>query len=131
MARSSCLKCQGPIAPQSGRHQPRKYCTTCRPPRDRKAVRLVEPTVSEIRPGASREVSTVVEATERRLRELGRLGDPSAMVVLQLARSIDKGGHSGASLASLSREFRAAMAEAVTDAAPAAADDDGVSWGLG
>lgn len=68
-------------------------------------------------------------ATERRLREADRLDDPAALVVLELARSIDAGGHSGSSLASLSREFRMALEAALLPVSDEA--DSDVHWDVG
>lgn len=128
--RGVCRKCSGPIPAQSGRSRPRVYCATCRP--SRKAAAGTGKPVSEIRPGASATASSLVEATERQLRGAGLLDDPVAIVALELARSIAAGGQSGASMASLAREFRAALGSALAEAAPAArADDDGVSWDVG
>ena len=133
----SCGQCHAPLPVQKGRHQPRKFCTTCRPPRNRgKSAATVPvtpvnpPKIREIRPGAAEKPQTLTEASEARLRDAGRLSDPSALVVLAVARSIEEGGHSGASLAALSREFRAALASAL-DGVEAEVADDGVSWGVG
>jgi hypothetical protein len=123
-----CVDCDAPLAPPKGRGRPPKRCDPCRGIEPEAAA---APVVREIRPGVAQSIPTLAEATERKLREAERLDDPAALVVLQLARSIDAGGHSGASLASLSREFRAALDSALADAAPAAAQGDGVDWNVG
>jgi hypothetical protein len=51
-------------------------------------------------------------------------------LVLALAQSIDDGGHSGASLASLSREYSRALLAAVAEAKEQA-EADGVAWDVG
>ncbi len=143
MPARECLDCHAALPLQKGRHQPRKYCTTCRPPRNRpkvvnvapaevvaQVVAQVAPRVTEIRPGAQTESLTLVAATTTRLAELSRLGTPEAVLVLSLARSIDDGGHSGASLASLSNAYARALTVATQDAQESDAAD-GVSWDVG
>lgn len=122
----ACVKCGGPLPVHNGRHRPRKFCTTCRPSRNRGT----EQRVTEIRPGAQTDGLTLVAATTARLAELGRLGTPQSVLVLNLARSIDDGGHSGASLASLSGAYSRALV-AAEQGADDKAEGDGVEWGVG
>lgn len=130
MGARQCQTCGGPMpTPKVGR--PRLNCEKCAPPRLGMSKPTPPVSVTEIRPGAGGS-ATLVEATEASLREIGRLSDPRGIVAVELAKSIEAGGHSGASLASLSREFRAAFAEALVPAEDAdAVEDDGVSWDVG
>jgi hypothetical protein len=121
----TCKQCGSTIPIQKGRHRPRIYCTTCRPPR--KAQPAGELVVGTF--GGVRGETSLLAATERKLVEAGRRDEPAAVLVLNLARSIDAGGHSGASLASLSREFSRALADALPPAASKAADD--IDWDVG
>lgn len=125
----NCLDCGAKLPVQQGRHQPRKYCTTCRPPRNR-GVTTTEARVTTLRPDLPSPKVTLTSATERALRDAGRHEDPEGLAVLQLAHSIDEGGHSGASLASLSREFRAALAAALSTRSEQATDES-LSWDVG
>lgn len=102
---------------------------TCRPPQNRKPLDEAQ-RVTEIRPGAQTDGLTLVAATTTRLAELGRLGTPQSVLVLNLARSIDDGGHSGASLASLSGAYSRALV-AAEQGADDKAEGDGVEWGVG
>ena len=59
---------------------------------------------------------TLHAATLQRLAEHGQATTPEGVLVLELARQIDAGGHSGASLASLSGAFSKALVIAMKDA---------------
>jgi len=124
----TCRKCNGAIGVQSGPGRPRTLCVTCSPRKGQQPVSA--PRVTELRPGVAEQIPSLAEATERALRDAGRLTDAGSVVVLEIAKSIDGGGHSGASLASLSREFRAALEAALAVQAEKAADD-GVTWDVG
>lgn len=129
MPATRCEKCGGPLPAHRGRHRPRKFCLTCRPPRDR-GKPTPSGVVSEIRPGATAAQVDLVEATEKRLRDADKMADPMGLAVLEMARSIAAGGHSGASLASLVREFRACLDLTLTPTAASVAEQD-VDWGVG
>ena len=119
----ACEQCGAALPIHKGRHRPRKFCATCRP------SKAAAP-ITEIRPGAQTESLTLVAATTARLAELSRLGTPEAVLVLSLAKSIDDGGHSGASLASLSNAYARALTVATQDAQESDAAD-GVTWDVG
>ena len=121
-----CKKCSAPLPPQNGRHRPRKYCTDCHPPRGRLAVPAMS-VVPDLDPG--RLAGTLAEATADRLAVLGLAGDPAALLLLRLAKSIDDGGHSGSSLAALSREFSRSLAS-LSVGSPGEAESDGIQWGV-
>lgn len=67
-------------------------------------------------------MSAFVGAYRRELAAAGRLESPQGALVMQLAELLDagRGAHTAAGAASLSRELRAAMAEAMADAQPEA-----------
>lgn len=110
----ACLKCRAPIPPQKGRQQPRKYCVTCRPPRNRGSASVTTLPAREPPP-----VQVSLEsATRQRLESVRREADPEGLLVIELARQIEAGGHSGASLASLSNAYSKALAAAMKDAQP-------------
>lgn len=62
----------------------------------------------------------VAAATRAALDAAGMLGTPIGQSTVALARRMDANADTGAGLASLSRELRAAMAEALADVTPAA-----------
>jgi hypothetical protein len=76
-------------------------------------------------------------AATARLEALGVIEEPEAVAVVLLARSIDVGTHSGASMAALVREFRAALQDACAGAPAAGAagasgdQGDGIQWEVG
>ena len=83
--------------------------------------------VPDLDPG--RLAGTLAEATADRLAVLGLAGDPAALLLLRLAKSIDDGGHSGSSLAALSREFSRSLAS-LSVGSPGEAESDGIQWGV-
>ena len=63
----------------------------------------------------------VEQATLAVLQQAGKAGTPAGEVLLVLARRLDGStGELGSSLASLAREFRAALAEVTRDVRPVA-----------
>lgn len=107
--------CDNVIPPQKGSARPRKYCEKCRPPRNRpnpRVIQLPKP------PEASAEAECgLVASYRRRLEAVERLHTPEGEHVLFLAELLAAGsGHTAAGAASLSRELRAAMEEALRDA---------------
>lgn len=124
-----CVKCGAPLPLSRGRHRPRKFCLTCKPSRAK--------TVENGPVDAPAEVTVIhggdiglVDATTRKLRAVGKLAEPEGLVVVELAKAIVNGAHSGSSLAALSREYTRALAAACPQAGDVA-DDDGVQWGVG
>jgi hypothetical protein len=55
-------------------------------------------------------------ATEKRLSGCSRLFTPEGVLVLELARRIDAGGHAGSALASLANAYAKALDAATKDA---------------
>jgi hypothetical protein len=135
----TCKKCGGPLPVHKGRHRPRVFCERCRPPRrqgqegqapDPMAVGVVLAGAFGSAGVLDAGPASLAVVTEAKLRAAGRRDEPEGVLVLNLARSIDAGGHSGASLASLSREYSRALAAALPSV-DAAAEDDGVDWQVG
>ena len=116
----SCGDCKRPIPPQKGPGRPRGFCDQCRPPRGATVTRISSPAPPE----------SLLESTRQRLTFLGRAATPEGMLVLELARQIDAGGHSGASLASLSTAFTKALDKASEGAEQGADVIDGI-FGVG
>lgn len=106
----TCAKCGGPIPPQNGRHQPRKFCTECRPPRKRPNSRVVElpqPDVPSEPP--------LVASYRRQLQAVDRLDTPEGAHVMHLVGLFSAEAHTASGAAALSRELRAAMEAAMRD----------------
>jgi hypothetical protein len=80
--------------------------------------------------GSAEGCDSLAAVTEVKLQAAGRRNEPEGVLVLNLARSIDAGGHSGASLASLSREYSRALASALPQV-DESAEDDGIDWQVG
>ncbi len=123
---AGCVKCGAPLPLSRGRHRPRKFCTTCRPSRAKSPLNGPVEGPIVLHPDAQ---GDLVSATVRKLRAAGKDAEPEGLVVIELAKSIAAGAHSGSSLAALSREYTRALAAAVA-AADEAADDD-VTWDVG
>ncbi|WP_406168898.1 hypothetical protein [Streptomyces sp. NBC_00996] len=65
-------------------------------------------------PAERQNTDSLTDAVRAELKAAGRLDSAAGRVVLALARRIDAGGReSGSSLASLAKEFRAALGEAL------------------
>lgn len=110
--------CDEVIPPQPGSARPRKYCTTCRPPRERKNPRVVDMPDRDAAPKTPSPGRLSLVATYRRqLEEAERLDTPDGALVLQLAELFELGDHTASGAASLSRELRAAMEVALRGAA--------------
>lgn len=110
--------CGTEIPPQKGSARPRKYCETCRPPRNRPNPRVIQLPKAEVAEG---EPTGLVASYRQRLEEAERLNTPEGEHVLLLANLLAGSGHTAAGAASLSRELRAAMEETLKHA-PRAAD---------
>ncbi len=129
-ANRKCATCGGPIGPQKGGGRPRTKCEKCSPPRTRDLKRRA-PHKLVVVDGAADEASAdeprgawvgeVEEATRAKLEAADLLDDPSAMVAVKLAQRIDRGTlDTGAGVAALVREHRAALADAMSRAKVAA-----------
>lgn len=110
--------CGQVIPAQKGSARPRKYCAECRPPRNRPNPRVVtlpgSPKSPDEVPAA---LPTLVEAYRQELADAERLETPEGAQVLELAMMFAAGGHTASGAASLSKELRAAKAEALKGAA--------------
>lgn len=110
--------CKAIIPPQKGRARPRKYCEVCRPPRKRPNPRVF--TLPDDRRDVRQSSVGLLEAYRRRLEDAGRVDAPEGVHVLTLAEMLTVGQHTASGAASLSRELRAAMEEAMKGTKPAA-----------
>lgn len=115
--------CGAEIPPQKGSARPRKFCTECRPPRNRPNPRVVQLPASPqaATPAVYEPTSSVVAAYRRQLEDAERLDTPDGAHVMLLAQLFAAGNHTAAGAASLSRELRAAM-EVALRGAPVKAD---------
>jgi hypothetical protein len=101
-----------------------KYCSErCKKRAQRRpgGTKTAEVLALPAEPTRDPEGDWLAQATEAELRNAGRLSSAIGQAALALARRIDaSGGETGSALASLVREHRATLAEAVKDAAKAA-----------
>ena len=114
----SCSACGSPIPPQKGGGRPRTKCEKCSPPRKRDLKRRAphKLVVVDAEPEAEAPAGGDVESTTRaQLERAELLDDPSGMAAIALARRIDRSVlDTGAGVAALVREHRAALADAMT-----------------
>lgn len=108
--------CGREVPKPQGRSRPRKYCLECRP-RWRKPGAVVDLAPVEAKPQGVGLVATY----QTRLKVADRLATPEGEHVMLLAEMLAAGGHTASGAASLSRELRAAMEEALKGA-PTSAD---------
>lgn len=118
--------CGKTIPPQQGSARPRKYCTDCRPPRNRKNPRVISlpgrsPESSAAPERSSSPPSGLIGSYRAQLEKAERLDTPEGALVMHLATLFAGGEHTAAGAASLSRELRAAMGAALRGA-PTQAD---------
>lgn len=125
--------CGNLIPVQLGRGKPRKFCLTCSPPRGEPAETpepvtwrrpVVAPPLPTLLPPPSPSApqdGPVLASVRARLDEAERAGTPEAAVALRLAGLLDVGDFTASGAAALSRELRAALADALAGA-PRAAD---------
>lgn len=111
--------CGNTIPPQKGRARPRKFCEECRPPKNRPNPRVI--TLPEAAGEPVEESPGLVASYRAQLEAADRLDSPEGALVMHLARLFEAGQHTASGAASLSRELRAAMEEALKGA-PAKAD---------
>jgi hypothetical protein len=102
----TCQKCGAKIPPQKGSARPRKYCESCRPPRNRPNPRVVQLRPED--PGRHDE-HPMVASYRKRLVALGAVDTHEGQQVLLLCTLLSTGPHTAAGAASLSRELRGAM----------------------
>lgn len=99
----------------------RLYCEVCAPPKRRAKPGGTAVAVAGL-PGGAAEVEylqgPLETAARAELASVGREDSMAGAVALHLARQMDRGGHTGSQTATLSRELRASVAEAVHGAAP-------------
>jgi hypothetical protein len=100
-------KCGDPLPPYSGQGRPQEKCDKCRKARNGPVVLV--PRVPTVEP-------ELVTYTRRTLGQAGRLETPEGANAMLLATSIAAGGHTGAAHAALSREYRAALQDALAGA---------------
>lgn len=116
----TCEQCGATIPPQQGSARPRKYCVECRPPRNRPNPRVIDlggvkaPSGPPEAPQGP--VSGLVASYQRQLEAVQRLDTPEGAHVMHLATLFVSGNHTAAGAASLSKELRAAMEDAVKGA---------------
>lgn len=116
--------CGNQIPPQQGSARPRKYCETCRPPRNRKNPRVIQLSTDPPKAPASAQAGPgpgLVGSYRAQLGKAERLETPEGALVMHLATLFASGEHTAAGAASLSRELRAAM-DAALRGAPTQAD---------
>lgn len=119
--RKVCRGCARRLPAQRGPGRPRLYCEECRP--------TGEGAATPIRPHLD-SVPSLASATREALVSADRLGTAAGVLVMNMAATIDEGGHSGSSLAALSREYRAALADALSNASVEDAEAEDV-WKIG
>lgn len=112
MADSKSLRSRRSYRHKRGDH------SLCRPDRCGEAARVA---VIKMPESDASESAGLVETYRARLVEADRLDTPEGQHVMQLATTLATPGHTAAGLAALSKELRAALAEALKDA-PRAAD---------
>lgn len=120
--------------PKTGRRRTR--CKVCSPPDVRPASRKAkQPAGAVVRlasaaPEGGQEApgrpGLLTSTTRAQLEAHGREGTPDGVLALSLADSIDRGQHTGSSLAALAREFRTVLAAAMEGTAPVADVIDGI-----
>lgn len=108
----TCEQCGAKIPPQQGSARPRKFCVICRPPRNRPNPRMVAIT-PDVPPD---DTPKLVRIYKDQLDAAGRLDSPEGAHVMHLATLFAAGNHTAAGAASLSKELRAAMEDAMRGA---------------
>jgi hypothetical protein len=107
--------CDATIPPQRGSARPRKYCVTCRPPRNRENPRVI-PLLDHEEPTGSRPPVSLEDTYRKHLELAERLETPEGAHVMLLAQLLAAGEHTASGAAALSKELRAAMTVALKDA---------------
>lgn len=102
----------------------RLYCEVCAPPKLRAKRPAAGGTVTGLpgvgqgAPEVERAPGPLEMAARAELASVGREGSMAGAVAVHLAQLMDGGGHTGSQTASLSRELRASLADAVAGAMP-------------
>lgn len=129
MVMTRVCDCGAIIPPTSGGGRPRIRCVECAPPRAEHVATTKNVTARQLRINAERKAErdpefkpgAVEESVRETLHAAHVYGQPKAVIAMRLARILDRGGESAAGYASLSRELRTVLDEALS-AANAAAD---------
>lgn len=104
----SCEACGGSL---EGTHPSRRFCDDkCR----KRGARGAK--VTELHGADGTPPATVYGATLATLQTADRADTPAGAAALVIARKLDAGGDTGSAVAALTRELRAAVAEAVANA---------------
>lgn len=120
---ASCARCGASFSPASKRA---RFCSVkCRTQATRARAAGQPESLAPVKPKRTRKAKPAPEpdapvgtlgAVLAELREAGRLDSSAGQAAVALARRIDDGAESSAGLAALTRELRAAMAEALARA---------------
>lgn len=117
----------GAIIPPSTSGRPRIRCVECAPPRsDHVGTKSISS--RQLRINAERKAERdpefkpgdVEESIRETLHAAKVFGSPKAVIAVRLARVLDRGGETAAGYASLSRELRAVLDDALSAATEAA-----------
>lgn len=100
-----CKKCGASLPPQEGPGRKRTLCLSCSP-KNTQYVKVAGVTTLP----TSLQAGLIAQATRERLAELGRLDTPEGALALYHAELLDAG--CGSQTAMVSREYRAALADA-------------------
>ena len=113
---AKCRDCSANLPPHVGRGRPRTRCAECSPARNR--GRKPAPVVSF--PVLQTPPADVVEAARRELTAAGRAESSAGLAALVLAQRLhDSLTDSSVNCAAVAKQFSAAMAEAMAEAAKA------------
>ncbi len=105
-----CKRCGAVMPPKAGPGRPREVCEACKPSRVLAAV------PAEVVGAPARSDEPLIAATRKTLVDAGRLDTvPGQMALVLAARMLDR-MNTGSSVASLSRELRATLDEALAGA---------------
>jgi hypothetical protein len=97
-------ECSQEIPPPTGRTRPRKYCTSCRPPRGA----VVDMPTQPPNPDQPTE-HPLIKSYRGQLERVEQLNTPAGAQVMLLAQELTGGAHSASGVAALSRELRALL----------------------
>lgn len=100
--------CENVIPPQKGSARPRKFCVTCRPPKNRPNPRVIGLGGLPVEESPPLSEHPVVAQYRQRLTDAGRLETTKGAVVMHLAALFAAGDHTAAGAASLARQLLAA-----------------------
>jgi len=115
----NCTGCGSKLSPPKGAGRPRTKCESCSPPRKRDIARRAphKLALAELPAPLDQESETLESSTRAALTGAKLADDPAGIAALVLARRIDSGSlDTGAGLAALVREHRAALSDAMSRA---------------